>query len=193
MSLSTQNPTPPTCRICLDTSPLHDLISPCNCKGSLQHVHESCLSEWIRQRPHKTTNVNCELCRAALHTKSTFRPLSKWTKIIRDYFRGFQGNRAVISILIGAICVVDLLILLFGGVDVYRARRVRHQSVGKGVGFAIQYLLVGSHIYAWFYRHFDLRAVLNVACVHLRDIWGTLHEIRFVSGGGDCLFTPSYI
>lgn len=40
-----------TCRICLDGPNGDDpLISPCACKGSVEHVHLSCLREWIRVR-----------------------------------------------------------------------------------------------------------------------------------------------
>ena len=35
------------CRICLSSNSLNDLISPCNCKGSQQYVHESCLDNWL--------------------------------------------------------------------------------------------------------------------------------------------------
>jgi E3 ubiquitin-protein ligase DOA10 len=48
-----------TCKICFDQEPIHDLISPCNCKGSV--VHSSCLYLWrvTREDRFKT----CEVCK----------------------------------------------------------------------------------------------------------------------------------
>lgn len=36
------------CRICHSESPVHDLIIPCNCCGSLKYVHQSCLQNWLK-------------------------------------------------------------------------------------------------------------------------------------------------
>lgn len=45
-----------TCRICLEDG--GTLISPCACKGTIAHVHEECLREWI-----KISNLeHCEIC-----------------------------------------------------------------------------------------------------------------------------------
>ena len=37
----------PMCRICRSNEPIHDLIVPCNCTGSLKYVHQSCLQNWL--------------------------------------------------------------------------------------------------------------------------------------------------
>lgn len=47
------------CRICHCSDMQGEpLISPCRCSGSVQHVHERCLSQWMRSR----NSTNCELC-----------------------------------------------------------------------------------------------------------------------------------
>lgn len=46
------------CRICHTSSELENLISPCNCKGSLAFVHLSCLERWLNQ----SSRSYCELC-----------------------------------------------------------------------------------------------------------------------------------
>lgn len=52
------------CRICLlDEIEVKDvLISPCLCTGSLEHVHDGCLKEWIQKKQKKKselTKINC--------------------------------------------------------------------------------------------------------------------------------------
>ena len=32
-----------TCRICLQSQDLYELISPCKCAGSVKYVHKECL------------------------------------------------------------------------------------------------------------------------------------------------------
>jgi len=44
------------CRICLES--YGELISICNCNGSLKYVHQNCIEEWIRH----SSNNKCEIC-----------------------------------------------------------------------------------------------------------------------------------
>lgn len=57
-----------SCRICLEPGG----ITPCACAGTMGHVHEKCLREWIRQ----SGQMHCELCRTPYKTKRTcaYRP-----------------------------------------------------------------------------------------------------------------------
>jgi len=70
------------CRICLLEGSAEDdpLISPCDCKGSIQYVHVGCLRHWIKGRLNLSENstsffyrpLPCELCKSVypsyLHT-----------------------------------------------------------------------------------------------------------------------------
>ena len=52
------------CYICR-TSGMHgrsDLISPCECKGSISHVHRHCLEEWLDAQP--AAPLACTVCNA---------------------------------------------------------------------------------------------------------------------------------
>jgi hypothetical protein len=54
-----------TCKYCYDSG---NLISPCNCLGSIKYVHQDCLYKWISNKYinfelGKQINVSCELCR----------------------------------------------------------------------------------------------------------------------------------
>lgn len=43
-SFNSKSPNSPyRCRICLDSSNWEDMISPCNCKGSMKYIHSECL------------------------------------------------------------------------------------------------------------------------------------------------------
>ena len=48
------------CRICHDEG---DLLSPCNCSGSVGLVHLTCLEKWLST----TGSQSCELCQYEFH------------------------------------------------------------------------------------------------------------------------------
>lgn len=54
------------CWVCLDEDP-NGMISPCNCKGSMGHVHEACLIEWIRRKAseNRLNRPSCPHCCAS--------------------------------------------------------------------------------------------------------------------------------
>jgi len=69
-----------TCRICLlegAGEPDDPLIAPCQCKGSIEHVHLGCLRHWIKGRLNLSDRplgsyfyrpLSCELCKAVYPT-----------------------------------------------------------------------------------------------------------------------------
>lgn len=71
------------CRICLleGSTPEDPLVAPCQCKGSIQHVHLGCLRHWVRDRLGLSngdaafvvggagSRLSCELCKTPYQTK----------------------------------------------------------------------------------------------------------------------------
>lgn len=53
----------PICWICLDSSPLDQLFSPCRCTGSIGNVHRSCLDEWRTTADNQDAFYRCANCR----------------------------------------------------------------------------------------------------------------------------------
>jgi hypothetical protein len=53
--------TEPACRICYETEEVGPLISPCDCRGSIQYTHKRCLYEWLVV----DGRGYCELCNCA--------------------------------------------------------------------------------------------------------------------------------
>ena len=50
------------CRVCTQGGSTSDpLICPCDCKGSVKHIHERCLREWILHDPLSLKRT-CEIC-----------------------------------------------------------------------------------------------------------------------------------
>ena len=51
------------CRICKDGVSAGPLISPCGCRGSLEHVHLACLLRWLRHsHGARRTAPVCQVC-----------------------------------------------------------------------------------------------------------------------------------
>ena len=68
------------CRICLsEEEPDNALICPCNCSGSMGHIHTSCLKDWLNSKKVvfegiKVTSyfwkaLECELCKQPFENK----------------------------------------------------------------------------------------------------------------------------
>ncbi|NXN57234.1 MARH3 ligase, partial [Rynchops niger] len=72
-TLATQSPfnDRPMCRICHEGSSQEDLLSPCECTGTLGTIHRSCLEHWL-----SSSNTSyCELCHFRFAVERKPRPL----------------------------------------------------------------------------------------------------------------------
>ena len=52
----------PECRICLEADEVANLITPCNCRGSSQWVHQECLNRWRNTNINSNSGRQCEIC-----------------------------------------------------------------------------------------------------------------------------------
>lgn len=67
------------CRICHEDQSCGELLSPCECSGSLATVHRTCLEQWLT-----TSNMgHCELCRHQFALERLPKPLTE--VIIHQY------------------------------------------------------------------------------------------------------------
>ena len=58
----------PFCRICLEEDGA--MISPCQCTGTLAHVHEGCLRQWRGQfEADDERATRCQQCTALYHVQ----------------------------------------------------------------------------------------------------------------------------
>ncbi|KAI9310261.1 hypothetical protein BX666DRAFT_2009796 [Dichotomocladium elegans] len=59
------------CRVCrCGETPEHPLFHPCKCSGSIRHVHQDCLTEWLSHSRKKY----CELCEHPFSFTPVYRP-----------------------------------------------------------------------------------------------------------------------
>ncbi|XP_060708998.1 E3 ubiquitin-protein ligase MARCHF3, partial [Hemiscyllium ocellatum] len=78
-SVVTANSTPsdiPICRICHEPSDKENLLSPCECAGTLGTVHRSCLEQWLAA----SCSNHCEVCHFEFALERMPRPLTEWLK-----------------------------------------------------------------------------------------------------------------
>ncbi|XP_007905264.1 E3 ubiquitin-protein ligase MARCHF3 [Callorhinchus milii] len=64
------------CRICHEANDNEDLLSPCECSGTLGTVHRSCLEQWLAA----SNTSHCELCHFEFALERMARPLNEWLK-----------------------------------------------------------------------------------------------------------------
>ena len=62
------------CRICHDENSAEaPLFSPCLCSGSIKHIHQDCLMQWLKAKSNDMVNRKCELCQETF----VFHPVYK--------------------------------------------------------------------------------------------------------------------
>ncbi|KAJ8338664.1 hypothetical protein SKAU_G00354500 [Synaphobranchus kaupii] len=64
------------CRICHEGSGQEELLSPCECAGTLGTIHRSCLEHWLSS---SSTSI-CELCHFQFSVQRKTRPLLEWVR-----------------------------------------------------------------------------------------------------------------
>ncbi|XP_010875440.1 E3 ubiquitin-protein ligase MARCH3 isoform X2 [Esox lucius] len=70
-SLSSEEP---LCRICHEGGGVGELLSPCECAGSLAAVHRACLEHWLTA----SNSSRCELCHHQYSLERLPKPLTEW-------------------------------------------------------------------------------------------------------------------
>lgn len=77
------------CKICFETT--RPLVSCCGCIGSIGHVHENCLLDWLAhciESNGLTTIPRCEICKANLSATITVGKLEfsfkRFVKVAKD-------------------------------------------------------------------------------------------------------------
>lgn len=73
VSLFSLNSEEPFCRICHEGSSAGDLLSPCECAGSLAMVHRVCLEHWLTA----SSTSHCELCHFEFSLERLPKPLTE--------------------------------------------------------------------------------------------------------------------
>ena len=96
-----------TCHICYDEG---DIISPCNCKGSIGYVHKTCLEQWIQ-----TSHSNkCPICKIEYAKKTIYSGIffPGLTALILDYNKKFVDYCKMPLFIVG-ICVYSIYLLCY--------------------------------------------------------------------------------
>eukprot|EP00388_Colpodella_angusta_P034079 GDKK01031336.1.p1 GENE.GDKK01031336.1~~GDKK01031336.1.p1 ORF type:complete len:407 (+),score=48.35 GDKK01031336.1:40-1260(+) len=97
------------CWVCYSNEDLENLICPCNCRGSLQWVHQRCLRKWLSMRCSNSfqnfdDNVSCPHCNFKLKIEASHTPFSKMFSSLLLGKGSFQPLRdrflSLVSILI---------------------------------------------------------------------------------------------
>jgi len=113
------------CRICGSSDNSPELITPCECSGSLRMVHTSCLQRWILIRPSTPSRSNsilpgqqdprlcCEICHTDYHVKVVYLFEFSWRRCCAWASLGHTVEFAVLLILM-AVCLAMWPIIVKG-------------------------------------------------------------------------------
>jgi E3 ubiquitin-protein ligase MARCH1/8 len=118
-SLTSTSSSSVMCRICHCEEPNEDnLISPCYCTGTLRHVHQECLQQWLKSNGMKT----CELCKFEFLMQTRIRPFKNWQKL--DMSR-VERRRIMCSVAFHIIAITCVLWSLYVLIE-KTAEEIRH-------------------------------------------------------------------
>nr|XP_026696398.1 E3 ubiquitin-protein ligase MARCH6 [Ciona intestinalis] len=77
------------CRVCRSTAfPDRPLFHPCICTGSIRHIHQDCLLQWLRH----SRKEYCELCKHKYTFKPIYSPDMPNRLPVRDLLKGFARS-----------------------------------------------------------------------------------------------------
>ncbi|XP_067430579.1 E3 ubiquitin-protein ligase MARCHF3-like isoform X1 [Thunnus thynnus] len=107
-------PESPMCRICHDSGAQEELLSPCECSGTLATIHRSCLEHWLSA----SGTSHCELCHYQFTVQRKSRPLLEWLQNpgLRQEKRTLFGDM-VCFLLITPLATISGWLCLRGAID----------------------------------------------------------------------------
>ncbi|XP_070780427.1 E3 ubiquitin-protein ligase MARCHF3-like isoform X2 [Enoplosus armatus] len=107
-------PENPMCRICHDCGAQGELLSPCECSGTLATIHRSCLEHWLSA----SGTSFCELCHYQFTVQRKSRSLLEWLQnpSLRQEKRTLFGDM-VCFLLITPLATISGWLCLRGAID----------------------------------------------------------------------------
>lgn len=132
----------PVCRICHEEDGV--LITPCNCNGSLKHVHDRCLMDWI----DVTKSYKCDVCKTRYRLPWTLpRVKAMVGEVVRNiatrtvtYYQGLPIVMKKLFKLTWVIflffCVLMFMVSVENFVEEYR--RMDDTPLGDGVTWTLR-------------------------------------------------------
>lgn len=128
------------CRICHEGDCVEDLISPCDCTGSMSVVHICCIEKWL-----STSNSDrCEVCKYRFKTRRCSRPVIQWlfSSSSRDGPHGFCGD-ALCLLILTPICLTSVYLCGMGSLAYLQ------RGAWEGLGLAFLCLVVLITFFLW--------------------------------------------
>ncbi|XP_051268346.1 E3 ubiquitin-protein ligase MARCHF3 [Dicentrarchus labrax] len=107
-------PENPMCRICHDSGTQEELLSPCECSGTLATIHRSCLEHWLSA----SGTSFCELCHYQFTVQRKSRSLLEWLQnpSLRQEKRTLFGDM-VCFLLITPLATISGWLCVRGAID----------------------------------------------------------------------------
>lgn len=84
-----KNDEPKYCKICYGGG--RNLISPCDCKGSIKYIHKHCLLKWIKISESK----KCEICNSKYRVNIITRHRLSWFKKLKKRILGRNRSYSI--------------------------------------------------------------------------------------------------
>lgn len=119
------------CRICFEGEEEKEkgaLICPCLCNGSLKHIHEECLRQWLVLREEEDDDDNymiggrCEICQYMYHITVEKKLKFSCERACGD---GFPSLLVAVGLMV---CLLNLVWLVYKYLTGAKAEELKHQN-----------------------------------------------------------------
>ncbi|XP_064192647.1 E3 ubiquitin-protein ligase MARCHF3 [Anguilla rostrata] len=143
------------CRICHEGDGVEDLLSPCECAGTLAMVHCSCLERWLTA----SNTSRCELCHFEFALERLPKPLTEWldTPSMQHQRRTLCGDIICFMFITPLACLSGWLCVQ-GAMDLYYSNSM------EAIGLIVLTLALFSIYLFWTFVSLRYH-------IHLFEVW----------------------
>ena len=150
------------CRICLSNGLNEELLSPCECRGSVSHIHSKCLIDWISV----SKTDNCNICRTQYNCVEMTRTLGSVMGFLISVYKRLKREVTlkdlVTALTISTIALVSLMIFLY--YILFPSYHLGVKMLCSFFIFLVVMLAMLTHRLAPYYRNWRIRN----SVVHIR-------------------------
>jgi len=95
-----------SCRFCLETDSVNQMVCPCNCRGTGAFVHKACLLQWLQYTD------TCNVCQSTYRLWPTCMPtVAKLIEILISHFNDILFDMTTLIVFAITYCTFIFIVL----------------------------------------------------------------------------------
>jgi hypothetical protein len=108
------------CRCCQESDDAQNMISPCDCSGSIKYIHRICLKQWIETTGNFQT---CNVCRTEYNGQVVIKGNSFLEFVTQDFAQLKRFLLALVLTLIISLLLINQIMINLDQFNEHRMKR----------------------------------------------------------------------